>query len=282
MAYVDVPTKKQKLFLYEKKAKKLKTDFTIKEFQKSRKLSTKKHMRKSFGRIAICLNYKIPETIPLGELDKICLIVSHTYERDDYRLGVGPLNDGYLVGVHYHRLGFKVFYFNNTNRVEFLTYLKFFLQNATQNFTLYYSGRIGSLTDLYSNETHHTLLFDQGYVRDDELHELLSEYSDTKAKIVLITDAYNGGAFWNISETDKSKLPKNVVSLSTKIEPNLLTKPHRLHGLFTFYICRLINETPDITPSRLNERISPPLNRFHETFVCETSNPALYETPLFD
>ena len=116
MTYVDTPDKKQKHPHYEHQTAKLNAkdnEFSNKEFQKIRKDSTHKHMIKSFGRIGMCLNNKNSSSIPTNELNKVCLILINTYEDEDTDLGVGPLNDGYLIGLKHHRLGYTIFYLYN-------------------------------------------------------------------------------------------------------------------------------------------------------------------------
>ena len=133
MSYVDHPEKRQKHPHYEHRTQKLDrkdNEFSSKKFHQVRKVSTHKKLLRSFGRIGMCLNEKSTDSIPIGDLDKVCFILINDYDNDkDYDLGVGPLNDGYLIGLKHHRFGFKVFYLYNPRSDLFTSFLGFFIKN---------------------------------------------------------------------------------------------------------------------------------------------------------
>lgn len=288
MTYVDEPDKRQKGSKFEKRAKLLDIDFTKTQFQKTRKVSTNKTLIKSFGRIGMCLNNKPTESVPVDELDKVCFILCNTYKRDDLSLGIGPLNDAYMVGLNFHRFGFKIFYLRNPRSEEFLDYMKFFLNNTKETLVIYYSGRIISIPHTDPTRPNITAaVFDDGELHDEEIGAVLNENCNHKVKVILISDCRGGGSIWNIkSLTEDGEEKPDILTFSGKVDPdataNALNKTHKLHGVFTYYFCRLLNECPDITPERLSERINPPLNRFDESVMCQFTNDDVETTPILN
>ena len=275
MTYVDTPDKKQKHPHYEHQTIKLNAkdnEFSIKEFQKIRKDSTHKHLRKSFGRISMCLNNKDSSSIPTNELSKVCLILINTYEDEDTDLGVGPLNDGYLIGLKHHRLGFKVFYLYNPGSYEFTNYLAFFLKYTTNALTIYYSGRGNKCgIEFNHNEVLSAIL----------IKEIISKNCNRNAHVIFISETLEGGSVFNVEGN------KNLISLSVNksnkedIPKNKEKENKRSHGIFTYYLCKIIGEFPNITPTRLIERLTPSIARFDEKFICEYSNNELCEIPMY-
>ena len=71
----------------------------------------------------MCLNDKTPEMIPTAELDSVCFILSNTYNKQGLELGIGPLNDGYMFGLNFHRFGYKIFYLHDCSVDQYLNYL---------------------------------------------------------------------------------------------------------------------------------------------------------------
>ena len=145
MIYIDYPNKKQKHPHYEHRTEKLdskKSLFSTFRFQIARKVSTHRKILKSFGRIGMKLNKKDTSFICPTDLDKVCFILMNDY--DDIKkkdLGVGPLNDGYLIAHKLFQRGFKIFYLYDCIKEEFSQFLAFFLKNTQKELTVYYSGR---------------------------------------------------------------------------------------------------------------------------------------------
>ena len=283
MSYVDTPQKKQKHPHYEHRTTKLDrkdNEFTSKKFHHIRSVSTHKKLIKSFGRIGMCLNDKPVRNIPTVDLNKVCFILMNDYENDnnfyqyvnERELGVGPLNDGYLIGLKHHRLGFKVFYLYNPGSYEFTNYLAFFLKYTTNALTIYYSGRGNKCgIEFNHNEVLSAIL----------IKEIISKNCNRNAHVIFISETLEGGSVFNVEGN------KNLISLSVNksnkedIPKNKEKENKRSHGIFTYYLCKIIGEFPNITPTRLIERLTPSIARFDEKFICEYSNNELCEIPMY-
>lgn len=270
MTYVDTPDKKQKHPHYEHRTTKLDrkdNEFSSKKFQQVRKVSTHKNLLKSFGRIGMCLNEKQTSSIPIDNLNKVCFILINDYDEEDEKLGVGPLNDGYLVGLKHHRLGFKVFYLYNSQSDEFTTFLSFLIQNTTEALTVFYSGR---------DDNTEGIEFSSSKLSKSSLNSIISKNCTGKARIMFITDSLGGGSVFDIKNCS------NAISFSVKKTADREPKEvKRTHGIFTYYFCKITSDCPNITPNRLVERMNPSLCRFSEEFVCEITNQELADSPIF-
>lgn len=270
MTYVDTPDKKQKHPHYEHRTTKLDlkdNEFTSKKFQKVRKFSTHKNLLKSFGRIGMCLNDKQLSNITKDDFQKACLILINDYDQEDKELGVGPLNDGYLVGLKHHRLGFKVFYLYNARMEEFSTYLRFFMNITTQSLTVFYSGR---------DDNSEGIEFKAGILSKSSIREIIKDNSNGQTRFMFITDCLGGGSVFDINGC------QNAISFSVAKSGTIESKEiRRTHGIFTYYFCKITSDCPNITPKRLVERINPSLTRFNELFTCEMSNETLEDSPIF-
>lgn len=309
MSYVDTPNKKQKHPHYEHRTFKLDrkdNEFRSKEFQRIRKYSTHKKILKTIGRIGMCLNDKISTNIPIGDLDKVCflLINDYDYKYYDYEhgkpiiydenkktekkeeqlkkeLGVGPLNDCYLIGLKHHRLGFKIFYLHNPRSEEFSSMLKIFLKYTTKALTIYYSGR-----------GENGIEFNDGKMNKEYIHEIIKENYNPDSRIMFINDNVEGGSVFDINLNEYGK--SNMISLSVEKniqqniernkqiqEKNQEKEIKRTQGIFTYYFCKIITECPNITVNRLVERMIPSLKRFNVNLLFKYSNIDIAQTPIF-
>ena len=279
MSYVDTPDKKQKHPHYEHRTKKLDlkdNEFTSKQFHQVRKVSTHKKLLKSFGRIGMCLNEKSSGDIPTSELDKVCFILMNDYEKDEKELGVGPLNDGYLIGLNHHRLGFKVFYLYNSGIEGFKTFLGFFMRNTTISLTVFYSG------NEYRDNGTGGIEFNSNSISRISIGEIISEHLDCKARVMFMTDCVGGGSVFDIEGIKGEELGTNMISLYVKkISSPESKESKRSHGIFTYYFCKIISDCPNISPSRLSERINSSITRFNENFIIESTNQKLIDSPIF-
>ncbi|KAK8839774.1 hypothetical protein M9Y10_031479 [Tritrichomonas musculus] len=270
MTYVDTPYKKQKHPHYEHRTIKLDrkdNQFSRKKFHRVRKVSTHKKLLKSFGIIGMCLNDKPAGNIPTGDLDKVCFILINDYEDDKNELGVGPLNDGYLIGLKHHRLGFKVFYLYNPPSDNFSTFLGFFMTNTTDSLTVFYTGREDRCDGIE---------FSNGSLSKTTISKIISQSHNKKSRVIFVTDCIGGGSAFNICGGT------NLMAFSVNKASSICAKERkRSHGIFTYYFCKITSESPSITPNRLIERLNASLNRFNEVIMCEFTNKELGDSPIF-
>lgn len=278
MTYVDSPDKRQKHPHFEHRTEKLDrkdNHFTSKKFHEVRKVSTHKKILKSLGRIGMCLNDKSTTSLPTGDLDKVCFIlINDYYKDDDYELGVGPLNDGYLVGLTQHRLGFKFFYLYNSNSEEFGNWLRFFISNSQEALTVFYTGRTNEQGIEFKGQT----------LEKTKIAEIIAKNCTGKTKVIFVTDSMQGGSVFPLDGfcPENAENLSNMVSFFVKKSVAGDSKEaKRTHGIFTYYLKKFIMNDPRISPNRLLERMTPSLRRFDEIFHFEISNLEVADQPLF-
>ena len=284
MAFADRPDKKQKHPHYEHKAIKLynkKNQFTIKEFHRIRKDSTHKNLISSFSRISMCLNGKDPSKIPIRDLDKVCFILINTYEDTEDDLGVGPLNDGYIIGSDHHNLGFKVFYLYNPNSNEFLSHLNYFIKNVTKSLTIYYSG-----ADSIDKNGIHGIQFIDTFIPSSQISILVCKECNPKVKVIFLSDCRTGGSIFDVDSMMSDYCANPLIILSFFANKDKISKDNkdmkRSHGIFTYYFCNIISETPNITPASFIERVNTYILRFNELAIVESTKPELFDSPIFE
>ena len=277
MTYIDFPNKKQKHPHYEHRSEKLDLKnslFTSRRFHCVRKVSTKKKMLDSFGRISMHLNKKETSYVSTKDLDKVCFILINDY--DDLRkkdLGVGPLNDGYLVAIKHFRRGYKVFYLYDPLPEDFSNFLAFFLNYTQKELTVYYTGRSinGGIQFLF------------GFLSREEIGDIISINSNRKAKVVFLTDCPQDGSVFDINViADKNSPSKYLMSFYVeKLFDPESKESKRTHGICTYYFCKIIEHSPDITPQKLVDQMSSSIKRFKEIFRCDISEHELLNKPIF-
>ena len=277
MTYVDCPDKRQKHPHFEHRSVKLDrkdNQFSSKKFHQVRKVSTHKKLLKSLGRIGMCLNDKPTSALPTGDLDKVCFMLINDYDNDeDYYLGVGPLNDGYLVGLKHHRLGFKVFYLYNSQSDEFSNYLAFFLINTQQSLTVFYSGRCSD----------QGIDFNKGMLTKVAIGDIIAK-NCTGKKVIFITDSAEGGSVFQIDSLCPENVDNQINMVSFFVSKSCAgesKEAKRYHGIFTYYLTKFISEDPRITPNKLIDRMASSLRRFDETFRFEITDQQVANLPLF-
>lgn len=265
--FCDKPNKEQKHPHFEHRSEKLcrkNNEFSKKKFQRVRRVSTKRNLIKSFMRISTCLNNKEPSDIPTAGLENVCFILVNNFEHDKHDPQNGAMNDGYLMGLNHHRFGFKVFYLRNCSSQKFQEFLEFFMKNTLKHLTVFYSGH-----DSLGNGGH-GIEFKDNSVPCSEYGKIISENYNGRCKVVFISDSIAGGSVFDISSLPNDS---DVISFSVTKSTNPESKEgRRSHGIFTYYLCKIFKDDPDISPERLAERMNPSLQRFNETFVCDVSN----------
>ncbi|KAK8878549.1 hypothetical protein M9Y10_005329 [Tritrichomonas musculus] len=275
--YYDKPLKTQKHPHYEHRGAKLykkNNEFSDKNFQRVRRVSNKKKLVNSLRRIGKCLNNATPADIPTQGLQKVCFILINNYAHDKHDPKIGPMNDGYLIGLNQHRLGFRIFYLHNCNSSQYSQFLQFFLKYTLQQLTVFYSGRNTATNGSPGIE------FKEDSISSSDLGKLIAESYNRRCKAVFISDTTSGGSVYDIISVNKES---NIISLSAGKSTDPDSKEgRRSHGIFTYYFCKIIYENPNITPYRLAERMNPSLKRFNETFFCEVSDHNSESRPIFN
>lgn len=270
MTYPYTPYKKQIFPHYEDRLYKLelkKKEFSTKNFQKIRKSSKRKKILRSFGRVGMCLNDKTKSCISKDDLDKVCFILINDYKKEKKDLSSGPLNDGYLIALTHHRLGFKIFYLYNSLRNKFTTFLEFFLKNTITSLTVYYTGL---------DNNGEGIEFTDSFLSKNSLSEIISTNSKGTERVVFINDTSCNGSIFDVRNGSK-----NMLSFSTRPKNSNENVDDRLQGIFTFYLCKSIGEISNITPEALVEEMGKTIERFDVIFICEVASREISKSPIF-
>lgn len=233
-------------------------------------LSKQRPILKSLDRIGICLNGYPTSMISGNALDKVCFILINNFEKENDEHEVGPLNDGYLVGLKHYRHGFKVFYLYNPCSEEFSAYLCFFLKYAVQALTVFYSGR--------GSDRREGIEFKDKTISKSSINKYILNECKGNKQVMFITDCLDGGSVFDIQGENHEF---NLISFSVTKTLDSSKENKRTRGIFTYYFCKITDDFPNITPKKLVDRMNPPLNHFDEVFSCETSRKELSDSPIF-
>lgn len=219
---------------------------------------------------------------------KICFVVVNTYTKPAYQLGVGPMNDAVTVAMNHKKFGYTVLYLHNSTPTVFKKWLKFLLQNTENDLTIFYTGHGCSLNDKTGDEIDgkdEVMLFDNGYVVDDELVECLSKYAHGQ-RIVLLSDCCHSGSMWDIQSMFKEskEVPPNIISISSAKDDQTAkqTKIEKKdQGIFSYYFWELINDNPELSTKEMEAKINPLIGRFTQHLAYATTSDSMPDEPIF-
>lgn len=232
---------------------------------------------KTMNKFSICLNSRSIENISYFNLNKVCFILINTYENENEDLGIGPLNDGIHIALQYHRLHYKVYYLYNPKSSQFIEYLEFFLKNTSKALTVFYSGN-----DLPNNDVHE-IIFKNEKLQSCIVKKAISQNYNGKAKVMFITNSFNGGTVFDIhSFDDVNNNLYDIISFWVKKEKNnhMLVESKKSHGIFIYYLCKILNDSPNISPKDLAVKINPSIEKFNECIKYDVTNSNLIDAPL--
>lgn len=276
---------------YEQKASKLGYDFQREHFMKARSSSTVSKRKQQIKKMGISLKGKNVSFISKNDLNRVCFIIVNTYKRPDYHLGVGPMNDASIVASIHHRRGYKIYFLHNSTRDEFLTYFKFFIQNTKIALTIFYAGRttslqVNKLFERQKNQCIKAMVFEQGYIIDYDVVNLLVNFRQNNEKIVLISDCCHGGPIWDFDSLFCSfqTLPSNIISISVASNDNITDYDKIMvtnDGIFTVCLWKILNDCPAATPIQLEDKMNPLMNKFGLSVVYHATSDELATQTLF-
>jgi hypothetical protein len=264
--------------------------FKREDFQEARNANTIEGARSALEIVAQNLNDIDPASLnprELGRLDRVCFLVVNTYEKKEYRLGPGPLNDSLTVAEHLSDVRHRIGFLHNTKPAHFLKWLRFLLENVTDSLFLFYTGHGASIRDRSGDEADgydEVIVFDSGYIVDDQLADYLKQYTKVK-RVVLMSDCCHSGTIWDIPEDPEklSEFPKNLLSISSSMDSQT-AKQTKLEskdqGIFTFYFWDFFDEDPEITPREIEGLVNGRIRRYNQVFVAMTTSPSMLDEPL--
>lgn len=223
-----------------------------------------------------------------GINEKILFLVCNNYTKPSYQLGVGPIDDALTVAIHHKKMGYNIIYLHNSTPQHFKKWLKHILQNTTSDLTIFYTGHGSQIRDVSGDEADgydEVMIFDDGYIVDDDLGDYLHKYAHGQ-RIVLLTDCCHSGSIWDIQslKAEHEDITPNIISISaaTDAETSKQTKLGKKdHGIFTYYFWHTFNKNPQISTIEMKNTIDPVLSRFRQMLdYCATSDDIANE-PIF-
>jgi hypothetical protein len=264
-------------------------NFKKEDFQTARNSNTVEGAVEALEMVAKNLNALDPTTIEMrqiGRLDRVCFLVVNTYVKEAYKLGPGPLNDSLTVGQNLHEFRYRICFVHNTTPAHFLKWLKFFLEHVTDSLFVFYTGHGASIKDRDGDEADgmdEVMVFDVGYVVDDELANYLRQYCKVK-HTVLLSDCCHSGSIWDIDpKPGKKPIPPNVLSISASLDSQTAkqTKMNKMdQGIFTFYFWKYFTEVDDVTPNQLGALVNKQIAKYTQMFVASTTSPEMLDKPF--
>lgn len=278
----------------EQKFNKMKIEMGCKKqaFQSQRNRETIEHAVEFLSKIAVDLSkldYHREDLITDGILkQKILFIVVNTYTKPEYKLGVGPLNDSINCAINHIKMGYKVFFLHNSTPHIFKGWLKFVLKNVQNDLTIFYTGHGASIEDEDGDEDDgydEVMLFDDGYVLDDELCKYLIRYAHG-TRILLLTDCCHSGTMWDLDSGNMGsrKLPPNIISISAAKDSQTAKQTkmnERDQGIFSFYFWKIIRHHPNITSNQMMAKINPIIARYKQNYTQTATSEGLLDKPIF-
>lgn len=272
---------------------KLRREMKRKEFLALRNSNTLEDAIECMNKLGVCVNDVDPKVaqqhVSGGINRKILFVVVNTYNKPQYALGVGPLNDAITVAIGHKKFGYQVLFLLNSTPTQFKKWLKFILKNTENDLTIFYTGHGCSLKDTTGEESDgydEVMLFDNGYVKDDELCEYLIKYAHGQ-RIVLLTDCCHSGSIWDIQsglQHSKSDMKPNIISLSSAKDDQTAkqTKVKAMdQGIFTYYFWELMNDNEAITIKEMETKINPLIGYFKQHFTVATTSPEMLNEEIF-
>ncbi|KAK8840761.1 hypothetical protein M9Y10_030539 [Tritrichomonas musculus] len=265
---------------------------TNEDFYNYRNSSNVEAAMKYLHDLGSCVNHIEPddtqEYCQNGVNEKILFIVCNNYKRPDYQLGVGPIDDALTVAIHHKKMGYNIIFLHNSTPHHFKKWLKHILQNTLSDLTIFYTGHGSQIRDVSGDESDgydEVMIFDDGYIVDDDLGDYLHKYAHGQ-RIVLLTDCCHSGSIWDIQslKAEHENVAPNIISIAaaTDAETSKQTKlGQKDHGIFTYFFWNTFNENPMISTVEMKNKIDPILSRFRQMLdFCGTSD-GIENEPIF-
>lgn len=267
---------------------KLNLNFTQEEWEETHEQGTVEDNKEEMDEIG----YNVAKITSLKgqDIKKAVYICCNTYERPEYSLGVGPMNDAITVASYMREIGFTVYYSHNPKSQEFLKYFRYFYHWTTEYLVVYYTGHGASVRDTSGDEDDkldEALVFDDDFIVDDELAELLgTAEKKPNSKVLLLSDCCHSGSIYDLQTGSYQglQMPANLLSISAardKQTAKQTTVGSKDQGIFTFYFFKFLSSNPKMTPKQMETQSQPYLNRFDQNFVAYSTTQGLLDQPIF-
>lgn len=225
------------------------------------------------------------------DMKKVVYICCNTYERPEYSLGVGPMNDAITVASYMKEIGFNVYYSHNPKSRDFIKYLRYFYHWTTDYLVVYYTGHGASVKDTNGDEDDgydEAMVFDDDFVIDDELAEILAKSEKkSSSKVLLLTDCCHSGSIYDLQSAAYHGLtmPQNIMSISAARDKQTAKQTSigsKDQGIFTFYFFKFLSSNPKMTANQMEAISQQYLSRFDQNFVSFATTKGMLDQPIFD
>lgn len=265
---------------------------TPEQFQEVRGQNTQEAALKQLDEIGVDLaKHRTAEfNKPIG---RTLLICANTYRTPKWALGVGPLNDAVTCGAHHKLWHYFVYYLHNPSPAVFQDWLRHLLSITTEYFTVYYTGHGTQVADKSGDEKDgmdEVMVFDDGYILDDDLAKLLKQTCKGKARVLLLSDCCRSGTIWDIPEDVKEAertFPANIVAISSSSDAQTskqaggLGQLQAAQGLFTFHFFGLLRNNRRASPKDVIAGLNPELRKYQQTVQAFPTRAQLMTVPIF-
>ncbi|KAK8835654.1 hypothetical protein M9Y10_042369 [Tritrichomonas musculus] len=260
---------------------------SIDQFQKLRHHANIESALKQLNELATNLAFVNPDTFTPD--DTSCFICCNSYVTPKYQLGVGPVNDAITVAANHKYMGYKVYFIHNQHHTLFLKFLSVFLQKTCKYLTVFFAGHGAQIKDTSGDEADgydEVMVFDSGFIVDDDLAIYLQKYSIGKAHTILIADCCHSGTIWDIPEKLKKaeKFPANIMSISSSLD-NQTSKQTEIQsnfqGVFTFNFWTLIRNRPSINIIEAQKILNREMAQFAQQIVMYPTRKEMLKKPIF-
>ena len=167
--------------------------------------------------------------------------------------------------------------------------MQVFLQITTNNLTIYYSGHVTSKKSFTSNEADSltsVMVFDNGYITDNDLSSIIKQYTNGNANIVLLADCEYSRPIWNIPLDLQEGLsfPPNIITITSLTEKQGIKQgvyDGIEQGIFTYYFISNLTMLPQISSIEMGMCMDALLSTFGSHFYSAQTRDNLLGLPIF-
>lgn len=260
---------------------------SVDQFQQLRHHATEESALQQLNELGTCLNKVDPNTFTPEPIS--LFIICNSYTNPKYILGVGPINDAITVAANHKFMGYSIYFLHNTTPSIFLKFLKVFLQKVGQFLSIFYCGHGGQVKDRNGDEDDgydEAIVFDSGYIVDDELANYLKKYHNGKARTTLISDCCHSGTIWDIpSDPKKAALfPPNILSIASAEDSQTAKQTNyesKSQGVFTYNFWTILRNNPTMTTQQMKVIMDRLMSKFQQQFIALPTRPELLTSPIF-
>ena len=265
----------------------LNLNFTQEEWEANHNQTDEQETKGKLWKLGADLSSTSESKVSGNKLDKVVYICCNTYTKEEYKLGVGPMNDAITVASYMSAAGYTIYFLHNPTANEFANWLGFFFEKTKTELLVYYTGHGASIEDDNGDEADgldEAYVFDDSFLRDDKLIDLLQSRKKSNAKVILLSDCCHSGSIWDIQSEKKSDLPGNVMSLSAARDSQTAKQTSiggTDQGIFTFYFFKLLEQNPSITPTQMESQINQYISKYEQHFTKAVSTSGMENKAIF-